>query len=166
MALRASSAAAVLAPFLLAGCAAVGLARLEPGRSTEADVRQVLGEPARVFAAADGSRQLAFTSGPEGTQTHMAFIAADGRLVRLQQVLTEEQFGRISPGTTRAEEVERLVGPPWRTQDFPNKQAVAWDYVFRDTWDYMVDFAVMVGRDGVVTEKVYARRTPGETGFK
>lgn len=165
MELRASSATALLAAFLLAGCAAVGLARLEPGRSTEADVRQALGEPARVYAAADGSRQLAFPHGPEGPRTYMAFIAADGRLVRLDQVLTDEQFARISPGTTKAEEVERLVGPPWRTQDFPNKQAVAWDYVLRDNWDYMVDFAVMVGRDGVVTEKVHARRSRGDSGF-
>lgn len=166
MELRASSATAVLGAFLLAGCSAVGLARLEPGRSTEADVRRLLGDPARAYPAADGSRQLAFPSGPEGTQTHMAYLAADGRLVRMEQVLNEDQFGRISPGTTRAEEVERLVGPPWRMQDFPNKQAVAWDYVFRDTWDYLVDFSVMVGRDGVVTEKVYARRPRGETGFK
>jgi hypothetical protein len=50
-------------------------------------------------------------------------------------------------------------------QDFPNKQAVAWEYVMRDNWDYMVDFAVMVGRDGVVTEKVHARRSRGDSGF-
>ena len=166
MELRASSATALLAAFLLSGCAAVSLARLEPGRSTEADVRQALGEPARVYAAADGSRQLVFPSGPEGTQTHMAHLAADGRLVRLEQVLSEEHFGRISTGTTKAGEVERLVGPPWRMQDFPNLQATAWDYVFRDTWDYIVDFSVMVGRDGVVTDKVYARRPRGESGFK
>lgn len=165
MGLRGSFATALLCALLLPGCTAVGLARLEPGRSTEVDVRQALGEPARSYANPDGSRQLAFPTGPAGLQTYMAFIAADGRLVRLEQVLTEEQFARISPGTTTADEVDRLVGPPWRMIDFPNKRAMAWDYVIRDTWDYTVDFAVMVGRDGIVTEKVHARRTRGDGGF-
>jgi outer membrane protein assembly factor BamE (lipoprotein component of BamABCDE complex) len=165
MELRFPTPFAILGATLVAGCAAVGLARLEPGRSTEADVRQVLGEPARTFVNADGSRQLAFPRGPEGLQTYMAFVAPDGRLVRVAQVLTEERLARISPGQTTTEELERLVGPPWRRIDFPNKNAVAWDYVFRDTWDYTVDFAVMVGRDGIVTEKVYARRSRGDSGF-
>lgn len=165
MELRKSIVIATLAAVSLAGCAAVGLARLEPGKSTEADVRQVLGEPAATYASADGSRQLAFPRGPEGLQTYMAFVAADGRLVRVEQVLNEAQFARISSGQTTAAEVERLVGPPWRKQDFPNKQATAWDYVIRDSWDYTVDFSVMVGRDGVVTEKVHARRSRGDNGF-
>ena len=164
MELRVSTWFAVLAAVLLAGCTALGLARLEPGKSTEADVRRVLGEPARAYANPDGSRQLVFPSGPQGQQTYMAFVAADGRLQRVDQVLTERQFDRISAGQSTAEEVERLVGPPWRRVDFPNKHAVAWDYVFRDTWDYTVDFAVMVGRDGIVTEKVYARRMGGDRG--
>lgn len=166
MELRALSPIAVVGAALLAGCAAVQLARLEPGKSTEADVRQALGQPARIHDAPGGLRQLAFPSGPEGTQTHMAFVAADGRLVRLDQVLTEENFARLSPGTTTAAEVERLIGPPWRTMDFPNKGATAWDYVFRDIGGYVVDFSVMVGRDGVVTEKVYVRRFMGDPSRK
>lgn len=164
MELRARSAAIALAAALLGGCAAVGMARLEPGKSTEADVRQALGEPRRSFPNADGSRQLAFTSGPAGTQTHMVYVAADGRLQRIEQVLTEETIARISPGSTTAAQLERLIGPPWRTVDFPNKRAVAWDYVLQDSGGYLVDFAVMVGRDDVVTEKVYVRRHRGDSG--
>ena len=165
MELRARSVLFAIAAALLGGCAAIGMARLESEKSTEADVRQALGEPARVFTAADGSRQLAFTSGPAGTQTHMAFLAADGRLLWLEQVLTEQTIARISPGSTTAAELERLIGPPWRKIDFANKRAEAWDYVLQDTGGYVVDFSVMVGRDGVVTEKVYVRRMLGEPGI-
>jgi outer membrane protein assembly factor BamE (lipoprotein component of BamABCDE complex) len=165
MELRTGSATLALAAVLLGGCAAVGMARLEPGKSTEADVRQVLGQPQRSFPNADGSRQLAFTSGPAGTQTHMAYLAADGRLQRIEQVLTEETIARISPGSTTAAQLERLIGPPWRTIDFPNKRAVAWDYVLQDTGGYLVDLSVMVGRDDVVTERVYVRRQMGDSGF-
>jgi hypothetical protein len=160
---RSRSATILLAAALLAGCAAIGMARLEPGKSTEADVRRALGEPRKVFANADGSRQLAFTTGPEGTQTHMAHLAADGRLLRIEQVLTAETIARISPGSTTAAQLERLIGPPSRITDFPNKRAVAWDYVLQDTWGYIVDFSVMVGRDGVVAEKIHVRRLTGDS---
>ena len=168
MELRASSATALLAAFLLAGCAAVGLARLEPGRSTEADVRQALGEPARVYAAADGSRQLAFPHGPEGpADLHGVHRGRRPPGPAWTRCSPTSSSPRISPGTTKAEEVERLVGPPWRMQRLSRtSRQVAWDYVLRDTWDYMVDFAVMVDRDGIVTEKVHARRVAGRLGIR
>jgi outer membrane protein assembly factor BamE (lipoprotein component of BamABCDE complex) len=152
---------ATLAVALAAGCTTLGLAKLQPGTSTEADVRAVLGEPAKTYAGPEGTRQLAYPQGPEGTQTFMVFLSPDGRLLRVEQVLSEEHFRRITLGATSAGQLERLLGPPWRTVDFPNKRAVAWDYVFRDTWGYMVDFSVMVGRDGVVTETAYVRRERG-----
>jgi hypothetical protein len=152
---------------MLAGCAALGFHGLEAGRSSESDVRRALGEPARTYADADGSRQLAFTTGPAGTQTFMAFIAPDGRLTRLDQVLSNDQFRRIDPGTTTRAQLERLIGPPWRTVDFPNLRQVAWDYVFMDEWSYVVDFSVMLDERGIVAGTVYARRESGrDGGFK
>jgi hypothetical protein len=152
---------------MLAGCSALGFLGLEAGRSSESDVRRALGEPARTYADADGSRQLAFTTGPAGTQTYMAFIAPDGRLARFEQVLSNDQFRRIDPGTTTREQLERLIGPPWRTVDFPNLRQVAWDYVFNDEWGYTVDFSVMLDERGIVATTVYARRESGrDGGFK
>jgi len=151
--------------FALAGCGALSLLRLEPGKSTEADVRHALGEPARTFALDDGTRQLVFPTGPGGTQTYMAYLSSGGSLVRLEQALVEERFRRIVPGTTTAAEIERLIGPPWRKIDFPNKRQVAWDYVYLDSWDYTVDLAVMVDERGIVMETVHARRSRGDSGM-
>ena len=70
------------------------------------------------------------------------------------------------PAYTRAQ-LERLIGPPWRTVDFPNLRQVAWDYVFQDSWGYIVDFSVMLDERGVVAATVYARRESGrDGGFK
>lgn len=149
---------------LLAACASPGFGRLEAARSSEVDVRRALGEPARVYADADGSRQLAYPQGPMGTQTYMAFLGPDGRLRRLEQVLSEEHFRRIDAGTTSAAQLERLIGPPWRTIAFPNKRQVAWDYVFKDTWGYLVDFSVMLDDRGIVAETAYVRREKGDDG--
>jgi hypothetical protein len=159
--------ALLVAAAMLAGCAALGFHGLEAGRSSESDVRRALGEPARTYADADGSRQLAFTTGPAGTQTFMAFIAPDGRLTRLDQVLSNDQFRRIERGTTTGAQLERLIGPPWRVMDFPNKKQVAWDYVFRDEWGYTVDYSVMLDERGIVAETAYVRRESGrDGGFK
>lgn len=158
--------AAVLATAaVLAGCAAVQIARLEPGRSTEADVRGAFGVPAKVYAEPDGTRQLVFPWGPEGGQTFMAYLNPDGRLIRYEQVLSDDHFRRISVGETNREQLERQVGPPWRTIDFPNKRQVAWDYMFIDSWGYIVDFSVMIDERGIVAEKVAVRRDPGRSGM-
>jgi hypothetical protein len=165
MGIGARIAAVTGAAVLVAGCGIMGLARLEPGKSTEADVRQALGEPARVYPRPDGSRQLAFPRGPAGTQTYMAFVAPDGRLVRVDQVLAPEHLGRIAPGSMTSEQLELLIGPPWRIMAFPNLRRMAWDYVIEDTWGYTVDLSVMVDERGIVAGTVYARRERGDSGM-
>jgi outer membrane protein assembly factor BamE (lipoprotein component of BamABCDE complex) len=150
---------------MLVSCASTGLARLEPGKSSEAELRQALGEPARVFTLPDGSRQLAFPENPEGTRTYMAFLSPNGRLDRVEQVLTEQQFRLIERGTSTRDDIDRLIGPPWRVVDFPNKRQVAWDYVYQDSWGYTVDFSVMFDERGIVAETANVRRDPGDGGM-
>lgn len=149
---------------MLMGCAGFAITRLEPGKSTEADVRQALGEPVKIYTNPDGTRQLVYPRGPAGPETYMANLAPDGRLVRLQQVLSEEQFRRIEVGSTDRAQLERLIGPPWRVVDFPNLRQVAWDYVFQDAWGYTVDYSVMLDERGIVANKVSVRREPGRSG--
>lgn len=158
------TAVALCAVMLASGCAATAFLGLEPGRSTEAEVRRALGEPAMSFREADGSRILVFPQGPSGTQTHLARLAADGRLAGLEQALSEERFARIVPGSSTGADVERLIGPPWRRIEFPNLRQVAWDYRFRDAWGYLAEFSVMVGERGLVerTHTVRLMRDIGE----
>lgn len=145
---------------LAAGCAATAFLNLQPGRSTEGDVRRALGEPAMTLPAGEGGRQLVFPTGPLGTQTWMAFIASDGRLVRLEQALAEESLRRVSPGIT-SDEVLRLIGPPYRRTDFPNLGQVAWDYRTQDPWGYYVEYSVMVDSRGIVASTVSVRQDYG-----
>jgi outer membrane protein assembly factor BamE (lipoprotein component of BamABCDE complex) len=83
----------------------------------------------------------------------------------VEQVLTEEQFRRIARGASTRADVERLIGPPWRVMDFPNKRQVAWDYVFQDSWGYTVDFSVMFDERGLVAELASVRRDFGDGGM-
>ena len=44
----------------------------------------------------DGTRHLAFTSGPFGVETHMAHVGPDGRVRSVEQVLDDTRFNSIS----------------------------------------------------------------------
>lgn len=149
---------------MMAGCSVIAISRLEPGRSTEADVRAALGEPARTFQDAEGRRQLVYPQGPAGTQTYFATVTGDGRLVRFEDVLTEENLRRLSVGSTTADQVERLLGPPWRKATFERQRQIAWDYVIRDSWSYTVDFSVMFDERGIVASTASVRRETGRDG--
>lgn len=119
------AALAVLGIFL-AACASVPLA---PGVTTEDEVRQRFGEPAMRWTLPDGSRQLAYPSGPFGTRTDMVFLTADGLLIRRVNVLDETHFARIRPGMTQ-EEVQQLIGPPqpqWEAY-FARRDELAWEW--------------------------------------
>ena len=136
--------ASVLAVALLglAGCATPGSGGLTPGTSTLADVEARLGRPAKTWKNADGSQQLAFPTGPEGTQTFMVFITPDGKLQRIVGVLNEQFFGLIQPGMTQ-EQVLRLLGPagapatPYRRSD-----TFAWTWLYCQSQNVMQYFDV------------------------
>ncbi len=141
---------------LLAGCTSYGGMGLRAGVSSEGEVRRSMGVPALELTGTDGSRQLAYPSGPFGTQTFMVQVGRDGFLQAIQPVLNEDHFYRINPGQTR-DDVLRLIGPPGETMEFPRLQQTAWDYRFQDTWGYTAIFSVMLDRDGVVVGKVTRR---------
>jgi len=151
-------AVAAIAAVVLAACAAPAFV---PGQSTEAAVRAGLGEPAAVYPLPAGAKRLAFPTGPMGTQTFMADIGADGRLARFEQVLDEAHFLQVRKGEDDRDAVLRLLGPPWRSVDFPNKGQVAWDYRFRDSWGYLADFSVMFDAKGIAVETVTVRQEIG-----
>lgn len=144
--------AAILA-LLAAACAMPS--RLPPNAS-EAQVRAVMGAPAIEFSSPDGSRQLAYPTGPFGQQTYMAYLTPEGRLDRVEQVLDDVRFQSIQPGMTR-DELLRYIGPPFQTGRFPNLRQTAWDYRFRDTWGYEAILSVMLDDNGIVVGRVIQR---------
>jgi hypothetical protein len=121
-----------------------------------------MGAPAVEFANGDGSRQLAYPRGPLGTQTFMADIGADGKLMAVRGVLKDDTFYQIRPGMMR-DEILRMIGPPGETMAFSRLNQVAWDYRFVDTWGYVAVFSVMFDPDGKVVSK-FTRRIERDKG--
>jgi hypothetical protein len=143
---------AVLA--LLAGCASYDGRGLVAGRSTESDVLAVMGAPAERRAGPDGETVLWYPRLPYGRASYAARIAADGRLVSLEQRLTEENLTRLERGKTTAEAVHDLFGPPNKVNQFPRLQREIWTYQMPAVTEWKVLY-VQFSPDHVLREYYY-----------
>jgi outer membrane protein assembly factor BamE (lipoprotein component of BamABCDE complex) len=137
---------------LASACAAP---TLRPG-AAEAEVLQAMGRPALELRDPDGTRHLAYPTGPFGLQTHMVRIGPDGRVRSVEQVLDDARFYAINPGMT-SEELLRHIGPPGERMRFDNLRQTAWDYRFRDTWGYIAILSVMIDDSGRVASRMTQR---------
>lgn len=137
----------------LAGCASFDGRSLQAGASTLADVERVMGGAAE-------KRQLAnetwyyYPRQPFGRKTFVARIAADGRLIALEQRLTDENVAKIIPNTTSVEQVRDLFGPPYIATQFPRMECNVWTWHMRHFGDpgIPVSLNVQMSPDGVVRE--------------
>jgi hypothetical protein len=138
---------------LLAGCTSFAGKGLVAGQSSAADVESVMGRAADKRPGAGGETVHYFPRLPWGYATYAARIAPDGKLVALEQRLTEENIKKLKPGVTRGTEVLDLLGPPYE----PMHQALSgneiWTYPMRiaghptPKW-----FLAHISPDGVLRE--------------
>lgn len=143
----------LLLALLLAGCASFDGRGLVPGRSIAAEVEAAMGPAADKRPGANGETVYYYPRLPWGYATYAARIGSDGKLVAIEQRLTEENIAKLKPGATRAEEVRDLLGPPFE----PMKQALSgkeiWTYPMRiaghptPKW-----FLVHISPQGVLSE--------------
>lgn len=125
----------------------VRLTKLTEGESTEQDVRYLFGPPHAVREVA-GGKGLVYPLGPEGSHTLVIRIDANGKYQGRENLLTRENFNRVSPGQREAD-VVALLGPPGRTQKYALKQETAWEWRFLDGTETRL-FVVMFDANGAV----------------
>ncbi|MGD7095616.1 outer membrane protein assembly factor BamE domain-containing protein [Ralstonia pseudosolanacearum] len=123
---------------------------IQAGQSTEADVRATAGQPDMIWENEDGTRQLEYSRGPEGTSTWLVTIGPDGRVRGIDQLLSADNFGRVRPGQTR-DDVRRLLGKPTKVEAFRLKQEEVWGYRWMENPTERAFFNVHFGPDGRVT---------------
>ena len=104
-------AGAVVAALALVACDQQRINELEEGLSTEADVRDRFGVPDHVWDEGGGARTLEYNRQPAGERNYMITIGPDGKMSALRQVLTPQNFARITPGMA-LDEVRRRLGRP------------------------------------------------------
>jgi hypothetical protein len=110
----------------LAGCAGYSPKGLPPGTSSAQAIEQ-LGPPTGRHAGENGGVRLEFARGPYGLHTYMLDFDAQDRLLRWEQVLTEENFYALEIGMTKTE-VLRRIGRPSNVMFLPRQQHQLWSY--------------------------------------
>lgn len=147
-----SAVSSVIALFLVGACASFDGRGLAPGQATSADVERVMGRPAETRKVASGETWLYYPRQPFGRKMFVARVAPDGRLVALEQRLTDENIAKIVPGTTRRDELRDLLGPPYAVTAFPRLERDVWEYHMRHFGDpgVPVGLYVDVSPDGIV----------------
>jgi len=120
------------------------------GQSSEADVLRQAGKPDIVWEEESGERRLEYPRGPEGGTTWMVTIGADGRVARIEQVLTAENFARIRPGMSQ-DSVRRMLGRPTKVEKFALKREEVWGYRWWEQPQERAFFNVHFNEQGTVT---------------
>jgi len=139
---------------LLAGCAGYSGRGLAPGQSSAAEVEAVMGPAAAKRPGPDGETVLWFPRMPYGDGSYAARVGADGRLVAIEQRLTEENIARIERGKTTADQVLDLVGPPYRVDQFARMEREIWTYKMQ-VFPFPKALFVQLSPDRVVREVYY-----------
>ena len=133
-----------LAIALLSGCASYGGDNLKPGQDGIAAVKRIMGEPAMRWQDIDGSMQLAYPRGPMGVHSYMVFIATDGKLQRIENVMKPLSFAGIRADMSKTQ-VLRALGPPepaW-TVYFKARDELVWEWRYCDDWNEPARFDVL-----------------------
>lgn len=127
----ARNAVAVLGAVGLVGaCDLKNIAELEPGVSTEADVKEKFGQPEAVWDGEDGAQVYEYNRQPEGVVNYMITIGPDGKLVGIAQVLTEANFDLVQPGMPM-EQVRRMLGKPRKVTTYALKKETHYDWRYQ-----------------------------------
>jgi hypothetical protein len=119
-------------PLLIAACSSYSPSGLAPGTSA-AQAQQSMGKPTGSYELPGGGRRLEFARGPVGIHTFMLDFDAQDRLVRWEQVLTEQHFLELHAGMTK-EEVLQRVGHPGNASYFPRQQQNVWSYRYENSF--------------------------------
>jgi hypothetical protein len=126
---------------------------LQPGQSTLADVRSVMGEPAETRAGSGGETVYWYPRLPYGRESYAARIDAGGKLIALEQRLTEENIAKVVRNRSTMQEVRDLLGPPFEPTKFARMEREIWTYPMRIAGDLNPKwFIVQMSPDDVVRE--------------
>jgi hypothetical protein len=135
---------------LLPLLALAGGPALVPGKSTVADIEKKRPAEKRVVG---GETVYYFPELPWGYVSYAARVGADGKLIAVEQRLTEENVKKVMVNKTTGKEVRDLLGPPWDPMKRPTDGNEIWTYPMRIPADPTPKwFLVRLSTDGVVRE--------------
>ena len=97
---------------------------------TQAQLVAEMGQPDKQRQLTSGTR-LEFPRGPMGHHTWFVDLGPDGRVIKTEQVLTEENFARITPGLSQ-QEVRDMLGRASHVQGLGRSRGEVWSYRYEN----------------------------------
>ena len=125
---------------LLSGCAGYSPSRDIVGQD-RAVLSASMGQPEREYEV-DGFTLLHYPRGSAGSHTYFVYLGSDGRVVKWEQVLTEDRFNTIDSGMTK-DQVIRVLGITKITKDLARQRGYVWHYRYENASckSFMIEFA-------------------------
>jgi hypothetical protein len=109
-------------------------------------------QPVATRTLANGETWRYFPSQPYGRKVQVERVAADGKVIAVEQRLSEEYIARLVPDHSRKEDVFALFGPPYETAVYPRMDREVWSWHMRRFGVIPVGLHVQMSPDGVVRE--------------
>ena len=134
---------------VLAGCASSG--GPGPGQASLAEVEAAMGTP-RERRQVGAESWLYYPSQPYGRKVFVARLGPDGRLIAVEQHLTEDYVAKLVPNQSRREDVLALFGQPYERMKLPYLDREAWTWHMRRFTNRPAGLHVQISPDGVVRE--------------
>ncbi|HEY7240339.1 MAG TPA: hypothetical protein VH600_14290 [Burkholderiales bacterium] len=141
---------ALAAVLVAAGCATSR--DLQPAQSTRADVEAALGAPQEVRTRSDGETWLYYPQQPYGRKVRVARVAPDGKLIAVEQRLSEEYIAKLIPNQSNRDDVLALFGRPYERLNVPRMERDMWTWYMRQYGTLKATLNVQMSPDGVVRE--------------
>lgn len=146
-----------LRSILLAACT-LGLAAcasypgdIKPGMSLD-ELKIHYGNPAAQRRDAEGQTVI-YTTQPMGQFAWAAQLGADQRVVKVEQVLTSEQFARVRKDEWTADTVRERFGPPAEINRYAADK-IWWSYRYRENSVWPMLMNIRFDATGVVREMI------------
>ena len=129
----------------LAGCAQL---QSVPSGTSLAEVEQKFGKPTLTCPNSDGSQRVIWSQQPMGETAYGSFIAKDGTIVAMKQLLTDAHFDMLGQGTWTAEQVLCEFGPPVDKTGVGKGNEIVWSYRYKQSATWYSLMYVFLGADG------------------
>lgn len=118
-----------------------------PTGMTADQITAQMGPPETRRTLAGGGTRLEYPRGPYGHHTWFVDLDAAGRVVRTEQVLTENKFMQINPGMGQ-DQLRQTLGRPGEVQGLGRSRGEVWSYRYENPFCRW--FQVEVAQDQTV----------------
>ena len=142
------SSAALIA-CLLAACGSLA-GYVKPGE-TESAVLSRAGRPTASYPLSDGGKRLQYSGQPYNQSVWNIDVDPQGRVIRIEQMMSDEAFAHIRSGRDTSADVLREFGPPAYVYAFPMKDETAFMYRYFIQGGFYAAMFVYFDPKGVVT---------------